>query len=176
MPLQIYTGRLTFRCPLSFPPKFTCIEEEEMSNRNYSIRSDLEISDDFEAFWRYLEQAPEMDIELDHRSILEEEYRSMFTLEQRSTAKRAESLFGTCLLGKNTPVSFPPASRQNPDPRVPDKGTLRVPARRNPELGPWNRAPFQEIETFRQGKPFIFPNMEEFNLMKLTPRRLYKSY
>ncbi|KAF3574796.1 hypothetical protein F2Q69_00059725 [Brassica cretica] len=32
------------------------------------IRSDLEISDDFGAFWRYLEQAPEMTIELDHRA------------------------------------------------------------------------------------------------------------
>ena len=30
----------------------------------YKIMSDLEISDDFGAFWRYLEQAPE----LDHRS------------------------------------------------------------------------------------------------------------
>ncbi|KAF3566843.1 hypothetical protein DY000_02015724 [Brassica cretica] len=58
------------------------------------IRSDLEISDEFGAFWRYLEQAPEMTIELDHRSILEEEYRSMFTPELRSTAKRAESPFG----------------------------------------------------------------------------------
>ncbi|KAF3493806.1 hypothetical protein DY000_02053212 [Brassica cretica] len=56
--------------------------------------SDLEISDDFGAFWRYLEQAPEMTIELDHRSILEEEYRSMFTPEHRSTANRAESPFG----------------------------------------------------------------------------------
>ena len=60
----------------------------------YKIRSDLEISDDFGAFWRYLEQAPEMTIELDHRSILGEEYRSMFTLGHRSTAKRAESPFG----------------------------------------------------------------------------------
>ena len=40
----------------------------------YKIRSDLEISDDFRVFWRYLEQAPEMTIKLDHRSILEEEY------------------------------------------------------------------------------------------------------
>ncbi|KAF3513424.1 hypothetical protein F2Q69_00006900 [Brassica cretica] len=32
----------------------------------YKIRSDLKISDDFGAFWRYLEQAPEMTIELDH--------------------------------------------------------------------------------------------------------------
>ncbi|KAF3542979.1 hypothetical protein DY000_02006957 [Brassica cretica] len=39
--------------------------------------SDLEISDDFGAFWRYLEQAPEMTIELDHRSILRNGYRSM---------------------------------------------------------------------------------------------------
>ena len=60
----------------------------------YKIRSDLEISDDFGAFWRYLEQAPEMTIELDNRSILEEEYRSMFTLEHRSTEKRPESPFG----------------------------------------------------------------------------------
>ncbi|KAF3555994.1 hypothetical protein F2Q69_00013821 [Brassica cretica] len=85
----------------------------------------------------------------------------------------------TYLLGKNTPVSFPPAppaSRQDPDPRVPDKGMLQVPARRNPEFGPWNRSPFQKMENFQQGKPSIFPNMEEFNLMKPTPRRLYKSY
>ncbi|WZY77913.1 hypothetical protein YC2023_024297 [Brassica napus] len=40
------------------------------------------------------------------------------------------------LLGKNIPVSFPPASRQDPDPRVPDKGKLQVPARRNPKFGP----------------------------------------
>ena len=44
----------------------------------YKIRSDLEISDDFGAFWRYLEQAPEMTIELDHRSILKRNNRSMF--------------------------------------------------------------------------------------------------
>ncbi|KAF2605892.1 hypothetical protein F2Q68_00043878 [Brassica cretica] len=31
----------------------------------------LEIGDDFGAFWRYLEQAPEMTIEIDNRSILE---------------------------------------------------------------------------------------------------------
>ena len=31
----------------------------------YKIRSVLEISDDFGGFWRYLEQAPEMTIELD---------------------------------------------------------------------------------------------------------------
>ena len=36
----------------------------------YKIRSVLEINDDLGAFWRYLEQAPEMTIELDHRSIL----------------------------------------------------------------------------------------------------------
>ena len=45
----------------------------------YKIRSDLEISDDFGAFWRYLEQASEMTIELDHRSILKRNNRSMFT-------------------------------------------------------------------------------------------------
>ncbi|KAF3576219.1 hypothetical protein DY000_02031448 [Brassica cretica] len=41
------------------------------------------------------------------------------------------------------------SSRQDPDPRVPDKGTFQVPARRNPEFGPWNRAPLQEMENFR---------------------------
>ncbi|KAF3567046.1 hypothetical protein DY000_02016125 [Brassica cretica] len=35
------------------------------------IRNVLEISDDFGAFWRYLEQAPEMTIEIDYQSILE---------------------------------------------------------------------------------------------------------
>ena len=47
-----------------------------------------------EHFWRSLEQAPEMTNELDHQSILEEEYRSMFKPEHRSTAKHAESPFG----------------------------------------------------------------------------------
>ncbi|KAF2619730.1 hypothetical protein F2Q68_00039783 [Brassica cretica] len=55
----------------------------------YKIRSALEISDDFGAFWRYLEQAPEMTIELDHRS-----NRLMFKSEHRLTAKRTESPFG----------------------------------------------------------------------------------
>ncbi|KAF2571023.1 hypothetical protein F2Q70_00001644 [Brassica cretica] len=57
-------------------------------------RSDLEISDDFGAFWRYLEQSPEMTIELDHRSILKRNNRSMFTCLHRSKAKRAESPLG----------------------------------------------------------------------------------
>ncbi|KAF3538565.1 hypothetical protein F2Q69_00023564 [Brassica cretica] len=43
----------------------------------YKIMSDLEISDYFGAFWRYLEQAPEMTIELDNRSILKRSNRSM---------------------------------------------------------------------------------------------------
>ncbi|KAF2574014.1 hypothetical protein F2Q70_00002707 [Brassica cretica] len=46
------------------------------------------------AFWRYLEQAPEMTIELDHLSILEMNNRSILTSVYRSTAKRAESPFG----------------------------------------------------------------------------------
>ena len=44
----------------------------------YKIKSGLEISDDFGAFLRYLKQAPEMTIELDHRSILKMNNRSMF--------------------------------------------------------------------------------------------------
>ena len=55
----------------------------------YKIRSVLEISDDFGAFWRYLEQAPEMTIELDHRLILEMNNRSILSSVYRSTAKRA---------------------------------------------------------------------------------------
>ena len=31
----------------------------------------LDISDDFGAFWRYLEQTPEMTIEIDNQSTLE---------------------------------------------------------------------------------------------------------
>jgi len=54
----------------------------------------LEISDDFGAFWRYLEQAPEMTIELDHRSILERNSQSILTSVYRSTSKRAKSPFG----------------------------------------------------------------------------------
>ncbi|KAF3600528.1 hypothetical protein F2Q69_00035100 [Brassica cretica] len=76
----------------------TTIMKDKWRIRDEAMRelhwSDLEINDDFGAFWRYLEQPPEMTIELDHQSILEEEYRSMFTLEHRSTAKRAESPFG----------------------------------------------------------------------------------
>ena len=45
----------------------------------YKIKSDLEISDDFGGFWKYLEQAPEMTIELDNRSILKRRKRSMLT-------------------------------------------------------------------------------------------------
>ncbi|KAF3527257.1 hypothetical protein DY000_02040937 [Brassica cretica] len=43
---------------------------------------------------RYLEQAPEMTIKLDHGLILRNGYRSMFTSEHQSTTKRAESPFG----------------------------------------------------------------------------------
>ena len=68
------------------------------------------------------------------------------------------------LLWKNTPVSFPPASRQDPGSRVSNNGTLQVPAKRNPGIGPRDQPPFQEMEDFRQGEPSIFPNMEEFNL------------
>ncbi|KAF2581695.1 hypothetical protein F2Q68_00004959 [Brassica cretica] len=39
-------------------------------------------------------------------------------------------------VGENTPISFPPASRQDPGPRVPDKRTVQVPAKRNPGIGP----------------------------------------
>lgn len=46
----------------------------------YKIRSDLEISDYFEAFWRYLEQAPEMTIELDNQLILKRGNRSMLNI------------------------------------------------------------------------------------------------
>ena len=60
----------------------------------YKIRNVLEISDDFGAFWRYLEQAPEMTIELDNRLILESQNRSIRMTWYRSTAKRAESPFG----------------------------------------------------------------------------------
>ncbi|KAG5410995.1 hypothetical protein IGI04_007314 [Brassica rapa subsp. trilocularis] len=41
--------------------------------------SDLEESDDFGAFWRYLEKAPGMTIEHDHRLTLKRNNRSMFT-------------------------------------------------------------------------------------------------
>ncbi|KAF3508193.1 hypothetical protein F2Q69_00005766 [Brassica cretica] len=60
----------------------------------WKIRIVLEISDDFGAFWRYLEQAPEMTIELDNRSILESKNRSICMSWYRSTVKRAESPFG----------------------------------------------------------------------------------
>jgi len=53
------------------------------------------------------------------------------------------------VFGKNTPVSFPPASRQDPDPRVPDTGTLQVPAKRNPGTSPRDRPLFREMEDFR---------------------------
>ena len=57
----------------------------------YKIINVLEISDDFGAFWRYLEQAPEMTIEIDNRSILESQNRLIHKLWCRSIAKRAEA-------------------------------------------------------------------------------------
>ena len=51
----------------------------------YRIMSDLEESDDFGAFWkyiwRYLEKASELTIEHDHRSILKKNNRSMSRFE-----------------------------------------------------------------------------------------------
>ena len=61
----------------------------------YKIRSVLEISDDFGAFWRYLEQTPEMTIEIDNRSILESQNRLINKSWYRSIAKRAEARFVT---------------------------------------------------------------------------------
>ena len=55
----------------------------------YKIRSDLEISDDFGAFWRYLEKASELAIEQDNWSTFRDNNRSMHTLGHRSTVKRA---------------------------------------------------------------------------------------
>ncbi|KAF2550048.1 hypothetical protein F2Q68_00034857 [Brassica cretica] len=79
-------------------------------NSATALKTDLEISDDFGELWRYLEQAPEMSIELDQQSILEEEYRSMFTLEHRSTAKRAESMYmpSSTRSNKETQLLFSP--------------------------------------------------------------------
>ena len=42
--------------------------------------SDLEESDDFRAFWRYLEKASELTIEQDHWSTFRDNNRSMHTL------------------------------------------------------------------------------------------------
>ncbi|KAF3597208.1 hypothetical protein DY000_02022251 [Brassica cretica] len=41
-----------------------------MLTSSYPFLTPTEISDDFGAFWRYLEQAPEMTIEIDYQSIL----------------------------------------------------------------------------------------------------------
>ena len=57
----------------------------------YKMRNFLEISDDFGAFWRYLEQAPEMTIEIENRSILESQNRSIHKSWCRSIVKRAEA-------------------------------------------------------------------------------------
>ncbi|WZY87058.1 hypothetical protein YC2023_033442 [Brassica napus] len=73
--------------------------------------SDLEISDDFGVFWRYLAQAPEMTIELDHRSILRNKYRSMYTSEHQSTVKRAKA----CLVTANLKRKSPPIYIITPD-------------------------------------------------------------
>ncbi|CAN7055689.1 unnamed protein product [Brassica oleracea var. botrytis] len=51
--------------------------------------SDLEESDDFGAFWRYLEKASELAIEQDNWSTFRDNNRSMHTLGHRSTVKRA---------------------------------------------------------------------------------------
>ncbi|KAF3577593.1 hypothetical protein DY000_02030690 [Brassica cretica] len=67
--------------------------------------SDLEINDDFGAFWRYLEQTPEMIIELDHQSILEEEYRSMFTPNiDRQRSGQKVRLVTAVLKPKSSPI------------------------------------------------------------------------
>ncbi|KAF3557534.1 hypothetical protein F2Q69_00013922 [Brassica cretica] len=86
--------------PVNYPLSLVLKEPKLTSNTKLDTTaclgawSVLEISDDFGAFWRYLEQAPEMTIELDHRSILERNNRSILTSMYRSTAKRAERLFG----------------------------------------------------------------------------------
>ncbi|KAF3582857.1 hypothetical protein DY000_02030965 [Brassica cretica] len=87
-------------CQLSTLAKIVLKEPKLTSNTKLDTTaclgawSVLEISDDFGAFWRYLEQASEMTIELDHRSILEKNNRLILTYVYRSTAKRIESLFG----------------------------------------------------------------------------------
>ena len=67
--------------------------------------SDLEESDDFRAFWRYLEKASELTIEQDHWSTFRDNNRSMHTLRHRSTAKRAEArLVPADLEPKTSPI------------------------------------------------------------------------
>ncbi|KAF2575935.1 hypothetical protein F2Q70_00002679 [Brassica cretica] len=91
----------------------------------------------------------------DGRYRLTEEYlRSMMVSECRSMRLVSGSTVvdenqATILLRKNTPVSFPPASGQDPGSRVPDKGSLQVPAKTNPRTNPRDRPPFQEMEDFR---------------------------
>ncbi|KAF3593559.1 hypothetical protein DY000_02022298 [Brassica cretica] len=45
------------------------------------------------------------------------------------------------LLGKNIPILFLPASRQDSDPQIPGKRVPRVPAGGNLKLGPWTTLP-----------------------------------
>ncbi|KAG5410942.1 hypothetical protein IGI04_007261 [Brassica rapa subsp. trilocularis] len=56
----------------------------------YRTRSDLEESDDFEAFWRYLVKASELTIKHDHRSTLKRNNRSMFNrdIDRRQSAQK----------------------------------------------------------------------------------------
>ncbi|KAH0942718.1 LOW QUALITY PROTEIN: hypothetical protein HID58_002355, partial [Brassica napus] len=68
---------------------------------------------------------------------------------------------GRLLLGKNIPVLFPPASRQDLDPRITGKWVPRVPTRGNPTLDPWTLLPSKKWKTSDKEKPSIFPNMEE---------------
>ncbi|KAF3523489.1 hypothetical protein F2Q69_00048442 [Brassica cretica] len=52
------------------------------------------------------------------------------------------------LLGKNTPISFPPASMQDPDPQVPDKGTFQVPLEGTLSLVPGTELPSKKWKTY----------------------------
>ncbi|KAF3522071.1 hypothetical protein F2Q69_00047842 [Brassica cretica] len=69
-------------------------EKKSFWKRVFRIPIDKPFEDAYYTHRLYLEQAPEMTIELDHRSILERNNRSILTSVYRSTAKRAESLFG----------------------------------------------------------------------------------
>ncbi|KAF3532588.1 hypothetical protein DY000_02042888 [Brassica cretica] len=99
-------------------------------------------------------------------------YSLMLSPEDRS---KPISCFSTFVLGKYIPVLFPPASRQDSDPRISDKWVPWVPTRGNPRLNPWTLFPSKKWKPSDKEKPSIFPNMEEFSLMKPTSRRLYKS-
>ncbi|KAF3598829.1 hypothetical protein F2Q69_00033683 [Brassica cretica] len=71
--------------------------------------------------YRYLEQAPEMNLELDHRSILERNNRSILKSLYQSTAKRTESMFAKFLAMSKARADLVSLNEAKPSYETPSK-------------------------------------------------------